>query len=279
MRRAGVLELVHPGTGAASLAAPAAETALLETRGLTVATADRTLLRGVSLRIEAGTVLGIIGPSGAGKTTFLRSLNRLIDLSPSLRVSGEVNFKGRSIRDREVDPNELRARIGMIFQQPVVFPGSVFDNVIFGVRHGGKVARRQWRERGEAALREAALWNEVCHRLAEPARSLSVGQQQRLCLARALACDPEVLLLDEPTSALDPRSTEAIEELVRRLRGPKTIVLVTHNVGQAGRVADDLLCLCVRDGAGEIAERGCCTDLLDRPQSEELLEFLSGGRS
>ncbi len=252
---------------------------VLETQGLSVQAGERTLLRGIDLEVEEGRVLAIVGPSGAGKTTLLRSLNRMVDLTPGLRVSGEVRFGGRSIRDREVDPNDLRARIGMIFQQPVVFPGSVFDNAVFGLRHTGRAPRRAWPERAEAALREAALWSEVADRLGQPAKSLSVGQQQRLCLARALACDPEVLLLDEPTSALDPRSTEAIEELVLRLRADKTLVLVTHNLGQARRVADEVLCLCVRDGAGEIAERGCCADVLDQPRSEELLAFLAGGRA
>jgi len=275
-----VLELIPSAPAlvrAPSLARQPGRTAL-EARGLTVRAGARTLLRGVDLEIEERRVLAILGPSGAGKTTLLRALNRMIDLTPGLRVSGEVRFGGRSIFDREVDPNELRARIGMIFQQPVVFPGSVFDNVIFGLRHTGRAKRRSWRERAEAALKEAALWNEVADRLGQTAKSLSVGQQQRLCLARALACDPEILLLDEPTSALDPRSTEAIEELVLRLRKSKTLVLVTHNLGQARRVADEILCLCVREGAGEIAERGCCSDVLDSPQSGELLAFLAGGR-
>lgn len=212
----------------------------LETRRLSVSVGRRALLRPIDLRIEPGRVHGILGPSGAGKTTLLRCLNRLIDLVPELAVSGEVLLHGRSIYDRKVDVDSLRARIGMIFQQPVVFPGSIAGNVLFGVRHTRRLPRRAWPERVERALREAALWEEVRDRLREPAARLSVGQQQRLCLARALAAEPEILLLDEPTSALDALSTAAIEELILRLRPQHTIVLVTHNQQQARRVADCL---------------------------------------
>jgi phosphate transport system ATP-binding protein len=227
---------------------------VLETRGLAVSIGRRPLLRSVDLRIEPRRVLSILGPSGAGKTTLLRCLNRLVDLVPELAVKGEVLLHGRSIYGRGVDVDALRARVGMIFQQPVVFPGSIADNVIFGVRHTRRPPRRAWPERIEIALREAALWGEISHRLREPAASLSVGQQQRLCLARVLAAEPEILLLDEPTSALDERSTGAIEELILRLRERHAIVLVTHNQAQARRVADSLVFLRVRDQVGEIAE-------------------------
>ena len=160
---------------------------------------------------------------------------------------------GRSIRGRGVDVDALRTRVGMLFQQPVVFPGSIADNVMFGVRHTRRPPRRDWPERIERALREAALWEEVRHRLREPAASLSAGQQQRLCLARVLAGQPEVLLLDEPTSALDAGATAAIEELILRLRERHAIVLVTHGLRQARRVADSLVYLAVRDGAGEVS--------------------------
>jgi phosphate transport system ATP-binding protein len=253
--------------------APAA--AVLETRGLSVATGRRPLLRSIDLRIEPRRVLGILGPSGAGKTTLLRCLNRLIDLTPQLAVSGEILLHGRSIRGREVDADALRTRVGMLFQQPVVFPGSIADNVLFGVRHTQRLHRREWPERIERALREAALWEEVRHRLREPAASLSAGQQQRLCLARALAGEPEILLLDEPTSALDAGSTAAIEELILRLRERHAIVLVTHGLRQARRVADSLVYLAVRDGAGEVVESGPCEDLFSRPRSPELARYLS----
>ena len=163
----------------------------------------------------------------------------------------------------------------MLFQQPVVFPGSIADNVMFGVRHTRGPPAPEWPERIEAALREAALWEEVRHRLREPAASLSAGQQQRLCLARALAGEPEILLLDEPTSALDAGSTAAIEELILRLRERHAIVLVTHGLRQARRVADSLVYLAVRDGAGEVVESGPCEDMFSRPGSPELARYLS----
>jgi phosphate transport system ATP-binding protein len=254
---------------------PSAALSVLAARDLGVSTGARVLLRAVDLDVAPGSVLGLIGPSGAGKTTLLRCLNRLIDLVPELTVTGDVLFHGAPVYGRRADVDALRARIGMIFQQPVVFPGSIADNVLFGVRHTARLPRRERPDRLESALREAALWPEVEHRLGDSAASLSVGQQQRLCLARALAGRPEVLLLDEPTSSLDPRSTEAIEELVLRLRERHAIVLVTHNLRQARRLADSLACLAVRERAGEIVEQGDCGELLSRPQSPELIHFLS----
>lgn len=243
---------------------PVAGEAVLETRGLTVTAGGRPLLRAVDLAVRRGEVLGLLGPSGAGKTTFLRSLNRLTDLIPGLAVAGEVRFEGRSIHAPGVDVDALRLRVGMIFQQPVTFPGSILQNVLFGLRRVGRAPRREWPDRAEQALRQVALWEEVAHRLHERAAGLSVGQQQRLCLARALAVEPEVLLLDEPTSALDPRSTELIEELVRGLRGLRTVVLVTHNLGQAERVADRIACFELRDGAGELATCAACEEFFRR---------------
>ncbi len=234
----------------------------IETRGLTVDAGGKTLLRDINLVIRRREVAAIIGPSGAGKSTLLKSLNRLVELDPRFRVRGEVLLAGMSIHAPEVDVDELRARVGILFQQPVVFPTSILRNVLFGVRHHGKVPKRDWAALAERALVEANLWSEVRDRLAESALRLSVGQQQRLCLARTLAVDPEIILMDEPTSALDPRSTEAIEELVVRLKSSRTIVLVTHNLDQARRVADRVSCLAVRDGAGEIAASGCCEDVI-----------------
>jgi phosphate transport system ATP-binding protein len=254
---------------------PAAAAPVLETRRLSVTAAGRLLLRDVDLRIEPLRVLAILGASGSGKTTLLRCLNRLVDLTPGLAVAGDVLLHGRSIRGREVDADALRTRVGMLFQQPVVFPGSIAENVMFGVRHTRRPPRRVWPERIEAALREAALWDEVRHRLREPAASLSAGQQQRLCLARVLAAEPEVLLLDEPTSALDAGATAAIEELILRLRERHTLVLVTHSLRQARRVADSLAYVAVRDGAGEVIESGPCQKLFAAAGTPELAHFLS----
>ncbi len=231
---------------------------VLEVRQLDVFAGPRQLLRGVDLRIAAGSVVALVGPSGAGKSTLLRCLNRLIDLSPGLRVSGDVLFHGRSIFAPGVDVDALRARIGILFQQPAVFPTSIRRNVLFGVRHLGVVPKSDWPTLSERALRDASLWDEVKDRLDESALKLSVGQQQRLCLARTLAVDPEVVLLDEPTSALDARSTEAVEECLLRLKRRRTLVLVTHNLAQARRLADVTACVSVRDGAGEIESCTAC---------------------
>ena len=248
---------------------------ILEARGLSVHAGAKTLIRGVSFAVRPGQVFGIIGPSGAGKSTLLRALNRLTDLIPGLRVSGEVRLHGESVHASGVDVNALRAKVGMLFQQPVIFPANIADNVLFGAKRLRKLSRTERAELVESALREAALWDETKDRLRAPATSLSVGQQQRLCLARALAVQPEIILMDEPTSALDPKSTQAIEELIVRLKERHTIVIVTHNVAQARRITDWIACLCVRDGAGEIVESACCDAVLDNPQCREVIEYLA----
>lgn len=281
------LSLVEsPGAASICCAVPEAAVgglgpAALETRGLGVTHAGRPLLRGINLRVEVCRVLALVGPSGAGKTTLLSCLNRMIELAPGLRMEGEVLLFGEAVARR--DPDSVRRQVGMLFQQPVLFPGSIADNVLFGLRHAGIAPRRSFPERLERALGEAALWSEVKDRLNEPAASLSVGQQQRLCLARALAVEPRVLLLDEPTSALDPRSTEAIEERIREIAKSRAIVLVTHSLGQARRVADELACLDRRDGpggpAGELFECGPCRERLERPRSAELARFLESERA
>ncbi len=257
------------------------EVAAVETRGLGVTHAGRPLLRHVDLRVEDRSVLALVGPSGAGKTTLLSCLNRMVELAPRLRREGEVLLFGDSIARYSAD--SVRRQVGMLFQQPVIFPGTIGENVLFGLRHAALVPRRRFPERLERALGEAALWDEVKDRLREPAARLSVGQQQRLCLARALAIEPRVLLLDEPTSALDPRSTEAIEERIREIAKSRAIVLVTHSLGQARRVADSLACIDRRDGpggpAGELFECGPCRERLERPQSRELARFLESERA
>jgi phosphate transport system ATP-binding protein len=254
---------------------PASPTPILAARQLTVQANGRALIRNVTFAVEPRQVFGIIGPSGAGKSTLLRSLNRLADLIPGLHVSGDVTLHGRSIYASGTDVNALRARVGMLFQQPVVFPASIAENVLFGAKRLRPLSRSGRSELVEAALREAALWDEVKDRFRAPGLSLSVGQQQRLCLARTLAVEPEVILMDEPTSALDPRSTRAIEELIVRLKARHTIVLVTHNVAQARRVTDWVACLCLREGVGEIVESACCDAVLDHPQCREVIEYLS----
>ena len=271
--------MVDTNTSAAlsSGCATSAAEPVFRVRNLTVTARGKTILKDVNVSIKPCEVFGIIGPSGAGKSTFLRCLNRLTDLTPEVKASGEIEFCGKSIYHSFVDPDALRARIGFLFQQPVVFPKSILENVVFGVRHLRRLSRKAQRETAERSLMEASLWSEVRDRLHDSALTLSVGQQQRLCLARALATEPEVILMDEPTSALDPKSTQAIEELILKLKERHTIVLVTHNVVQARRVTDWLACVCVRDGAGKIVETACCDALLENPQCQEVVEYLGGG--
>ena len=254
---------------------------VLETRGLSVTIGGRAILRGASLQVRPQQVFGLIGPSGAGKSTLLKCLNRLIDLTPGAQVEGEVLFRDRPVYGPRaaVAADDLRTRIGMLFQQPVVFPTSILNNVTFGLRHLRMLPRRALHAAAEAALRSAALWDEVKDRLRDPAHKLSVGQQQRLCLARVLSMRPEVILMDEPTSALDPRSTEAIERLIVELKQRHTIVLVTHNLRQARRVADWLACVCVaNDGTGTVVESACCDQMLENPTCLEAIDYLKHQR-
>ena len=233
-----------------------------------------TILRQVSFEIPRRMVTTIIGPSGAGKSTLLKCLNRLIDLGGNLEVSGRVLFEGQDIRSSAIDPDELRRRIGIVFQQPVVFPGSIERNVLFAAKHLGLVNRKNREELLESTLSLAGLWTEVRDRLHRPAITLSVGQQQRLAIARTLAVDPEVLLMDEPTSALDPKSTAAIEAAIVELKKTRTVVLVTHQLEQAKRLADWVACLCPCDGAGELMEADRCSIVFSNPSREETQEFL-----
>lgn len=210
----------------------------LMVRDLSVTIHNKTILNSVSFDLPPRNILGILGPSGAGKSTLLRCLNRLIDLTNGVHVTGEIRFQGANILDRKTDTDALRARIGMIFQQPAVFPCSIQRNVLFGLRHLRKVSRHEAPALSEKALREAALWDQVKDRLDAPAQTLSIGQQQRLCLARTLATDPEILLMDEPTSALDPETAAAIEAQMSILRANRSLILVTHDPAQAERVCD-----------------------------------------
>jgi phosphate transport system ATP-binding protein len=216
--------------------APAHRDVLFDVDGLTASYSDVPALRDVSLEIYKNHVTAFIGPSGCGKSTFIRCFNRMNDLIPTARVEGTILYHGLDLYGPEVDSVEVRKRIGMVFQKPNPFPKSIYDNVAFGPRVLG------WKDglddRVEQALRQAALWNEVKNRLKASAYSLSGGQQQRLCIARCLAVQPDVLLMDEPASALDPISTTAIEDLMHGLKRDFTIVIVTHNMQQAARVAD-----------------------------------------
>jgi len=239
----------------------------MKTKGLRVWYGQTEALHGIDLGIPDRSVTALIGPSGCGKSTFLRALNRMHDLAPGVRVQGRILLDGEPIE--RMSPEVLRCRVGMLFQRPNPFPMSIYANVgfgpsLFGVR-GDELDRIV-----EGALKRAALWDEVRRRLHTSATALSGGQQQRLCLARALAMEPEVLLMDEPCSALDPAATEAIEALVRALRGQIAIVIVTHSMGQARRVADQIAFF--QDG--HLVESGSAAAVLDQPAEPATRQFL-----
>ncbi|MDX1390693.1 MAG: phosphate ABC transporter ATP-binding protein PstB, partial [Acidobacteriota bacterium] len=208
----------------------------LETKSLSVHYGSAAAVKEISLQIPKNHVVAFIGPSGCGKSTLLRCFNRMNDLIPAARVTGEVLFRGDNLYADHVDPVEVRRQIGMVFQKPNPFPKSIFENVAFGLRING--FKDDVPERVEQSLRAAALWDEVKDRLDDSALGLSGGQQQRLCIARALAVEPDILLMDEPASALDPIATSRIEDLIGDLKQDYTIVIVTHNMQQAARVSD-----------------------------------------
>jgi phosphate transport system ATP-binding protein len=210
--------------------------AVFEVRDLAVDYSGNVAIRDVSLDVYRNSVTAFIGPSGCGKSTFIRCFNRMNDLVPGAHVQGDVLYHGKDLYGDDVDPVEVRRRIGMVFQKPNPFPKSIYDNIAFGPRVLGLKGKLD--ERVERALKQAALWDEVKSRLKESALGLSGGQQQRLCIARCLAVEPDVILMDEPASALDPISTTRIEDLMHELKRDYTIVIVTHNMQQAARVAD-----------------------------------------
>ena len=199
---------------------------------------DFQALKGITMSIEENTVMALIGPSGCGKSTFLRCFNRMNDLITNVKTSGDILIDGKDINDRSTNVDQLRKNIGLVFQKPNPFPKSIFENVAYGMKVNGVSEKKFIEERVERSLKQAALWEEVKDKLKKSAFELSGGQQQRLCIARALAIEPSVLLMDEPASALDPISTAKIEELIYELKTQYTIIIVTHNMQQAGRVSD-----------------------------------------
>ena len=229
-------------------------------------------LKDVCIDVPAHEVTALIGPSGCGKSTFLRTLNRMQDLIEGVRIEGEILFRGENIYAPKTDVNELRKRVGMVFQKANPFPMSIYDNIAYGPRIHGVRARRDLDDIVEGSLRAAALWDEVKDRLSKNALGLSGGQQQRLCIARALAVEPEVLLLDESTSALDPISTEQIENLVGTLKAHYTVVMVTHNMQQAVRVSDNAAFFLL----GELVEFDRTDALFNHPKDQRTLDYVSG---
>ena len=251
------------------------EPAVLETRSLSVFYGSTKAISGISLQVPRGEVVAIIGPSGCGKSTFLRSLNRMNDLVPGARVEGDVLYGGASIYGAGVDPTDVRYRIGMVFQRPNPFPKTIYDNVAFGPRVNG--VKENIEEIVEHSLRRAALWDEVKDRLKSSALDLSGGQQQRLCIARCLAVRPEVILMDEPASSLDPIATQAIEALIRDLAQDVTIVIVTHNMQQAQRVASVAAVLMSDERrVGELIEYGPVDQIFGSPRDPRTEAYVTG---
>ncbi len=245
--------------------------AKMRTAGLHAWFGERHVLKDVSLEIPSFAVTAIIGPSGCGKSTFLRCLNRMHELVPGARASGEVRLDGRDLYARGVDPVDLRRRVGMVFQRPNPFPTmSIHDNVAAGLKLNGYRGRMD--DVVERCLRQAALWDEVKDRLRASALSLSGGQQQRLCIARALAVEPEVLLMDEPASALDPIATARIEELMHELKERYTIVIVTHNMQQAARASDRTAFFYM----GELVEAGSTEQIFTNPREQRTEDYVTG---
>jgi phosphate transport system ATP-binding protein len=229
-------------------------------------------LHGITMAIPKNKVTALIGPSGCGKSTLLRSVNRLNDLLTNVKIAGDMRLNGDSIYQTHVDVIELRKRMGMVFQKPNPFPMSIYENVIYSLRIDGERNRRVLDEVCERSLRGAALWDEVKDRLQESALGMSGGQQQRLCIARAIAAEPEVLLLDEPCSALDPIATGKIEDLIQELRGSYSVLMVTHNMQQASRSSDFTAFMYL----GRLLEYGPTQDIFTKPLLKETEDYVSG---
>jgi phosphate transport system ATP-binding protein len=233
---------------------------------------DFHALKGIDMDIPERQVTAIIGPSGCGKSTLLRIFNRIYAIYPKLRATGEILLDGENILDPRYSMNRLRSKIGMVFQKPVPFPMTIFENVAYGIRHHEKLSKADMEGRVEQALRSAALWDEVKDKLKQNALGLSGGQQQRLCIARAIALKPEVLLLDEPTSALDPIATGRIEQLIEELKSEFTIVIVTHNMQQAARVSD----LTAFMYLGELVEFDQTEKIFTKPEKKQTEDYITG---
>ncbi len=265
----------------ASLTVPSVTHAPIDTAGLEERISIRNLeffygdsraLKNISLPLYASKVTAFIGPSGCGKSTLLRVLNRMYDLYPNQRATGEVLLDGEDILSPQQDVNLLRARIGMVFQKPTPFPMTIYENIAFGIRLYEKLHRSELDARVETALRRAALWDEVKDKLSTNGLSLSGGQQQRLCIARTVAIRPDVILLDEPCSALDPISTAKIEELIDELKSDYTLVIVTHNMQQAARVSDFTAFMYL----GELIEFDSTTKIFTSPSDRRTQDYITG---
>jgi phosphate transport system ATP-binding protein len=262
-------QTAHQGNAEAQADMPSTKIAI---RDLDFFYGGNLALKRINLDFPDRQVTGVIGPSGCGKSTLLRVLNRMYDLYPGQRATGEVLMDGENIIAPDVDVSELRARIGMVFQRPTPFPMTVYDNIAFGVKLHERLSKADMDERVEWSLIRGALWDEVKDRLHSPALGLSGGQQQRLCIARTIAVRPEVILLDEPTSALDPISTLKIEELIDELKDDFTIAIVTHNMQQAARCADQVAFFYL----GEMVEVSPAAQMFTAPRERRTQEYITG---
>ena len=264
--------IVPPDKPADATGASATVDAIVQTRDLHLYYGQSEALFGISMDFPSKQVTALIGPSGCGKSTLLRCLNRMNDLVDNVTITGNILLDGQEINDPALDVIELRRRVGMVFQRAVPFPKSIYENVAYGLRIAGVGDRRVLDEAVEKSLRRSALWDEVKDRLHDSALGFSGGQHQRLCIARAIAVDPEIILMDEPCSALDPRSTTRIEDLIGELRGEYTIIIVTHNMQQAARVSDYTAFLY----EGSLVEFGTTKRLFTRPQKRETEDYITG---
>jgi phosphate transport system ATP-binding protein len=244
----------------------------MSARDLTFFYGDHQALQSINLEIAEGRVTALIGPSGCGKSTLLRIFNRIYSIYPGQEARGQVLLDGENVLDPRYSLNRLRAKVGMVFQKPVPFPMSIYDNIAYGIRHYEKLSRADMDVRVEQALRQGALWDEAKDKLKRSALGLSGGQQQRLCIARAVALKPEVILLDEPTSALDPIATGKIEQLVADLKEHYTIAIVTHNMQQAARVSDYTAFMYL----GELVEFGQTQTMFTNPSKKQTEDYITG---
>ncbi|HNQ13149.1 MAG TPA: phosphate ABC transporter ATP-binding protein PstB [Bacteroidia bacterium] len=244
----------------------------LESKAIHLHYGDFHALKGIDMKVTENSVVSLIGPSGCGKSTYLRLFNRMNDLIDGVKIEGQILLDGKDIYDKNTKVDELRKKVGMVFQKPNPFPKSIFENVAFGLRVNGIKHSSYIEERVETSLKQAALWDEVKDKLKKSALALSGGQQQRLCIARALAIEPSILLMDEPASALDPISTAKIEELIYELKKNYTILIVTHNMQQASRVSDYTAFFYL----GELVEFGATRDIFTNPVNTRTQNYITG---
>ncbi|MBD8027752.1 phosphate ABC transporter ATP-binding protein [Ureibacillus sp. Re31] len=245
---------------------------VVQTKGFNLWYGDHHALKDINLDIKENEVTAIIGPSGCGKSTYIKALNRMVELVPIVKTNGEINYRGRNILDPSYEVEELRTKVGMVFQKPNPFPKSIYDNIAYGPRIHGIKNKKILDEIVEKSLRGAAIWDEVKDRLNQNAYGLSGGQQQRICIARCLAIEPDVILMDEPTSALDPISTLKVEELVQELKDNYSIIIVTHNMQQAARISDKTAFFL----NGEVVEFDQTDKIFSTPRDKRTEDYISG---